>query len=697
MPDRPTLRQRFDHLAGLWLRTRNSLRSRGLGATLARIRRQLAPPVQGHAPALVFPPADSPIAFTETATPHASIVIPVHGQLAATLQCLRALAAHPPRTPFEVIVVDDASPDASADTLAGIPGLRLLRRARNGGFIAACNEGAAAARGHFIAFLNNDTVPQPGWLEALLGTFESQPDTGLVGAQLVYPDGRLQESGGRVFSDGSAANLGRFGSRNDPRHARLREVDYCSAAAVVLPAALFRSLGGFDARYAPAYYEDTDLAFAVRAAGHAVRVQPAAVVVHDEGTTAGTDLGQGPKAGQVRNRAVFAGKWAEVLAAHPAPGTPDDAAPGNRPRVLVVDAETPRPDRDSASMRLVALMRLLQSEGADVVFVPDDLSHAGAATEALQHAGIEAWYAPFIDDPSRWLTREGGRFTTVVLCRHHVAARWLPRVRRHAPDARVVFDSVDLHYLRERRAAELAGDGAGLRAAEATRRRELAIVAAADATLVVSPTERELLQADAPGARVELLSNLHEVAGGGEPFERRHDVVFVGGFRHPPNTDAVRWFAGEIWPRVRERLPDARFHVIGSDPPADILALDGRDGIRVHGHVADIRPWMDGARIAVAPLRFGAGVKGKVNLSMAHGQPLVASACAAEGMHLRDGEDVLVADDPVAFADAIVRLHSDAELWRRLARNGQENIRRHFSADAFRETVRRVLLADSAR
>jgi O-antigen biosynthesis protein len=195
-----------------------------------------------------------------------------------------------------------------------------------------------------------------------------------------------------------------------------------------------------------------------------------------------------------------------------------------------------------------------------------------------------------------------------------------------------------------------------------------------------------------PGARVEVLSNVHRVAGPGLPFAQRRDLVFVGGFRHPPNADAVVWFAREIFPLIRAQAPDIRFHVIGGDVPDEVAALAAQPGVHVHGHLPDIAPYMDGARVAVAPLRFGAGVKGKINLSMAHGQPVVATSCAVEGMHLRDGVDVLVADEPRAFAQAVLRLHAEPALWESLARNGLANVERHFSMEAAREVVRRVLL-----
>ncbi|MCW2004555.1 GT2 family glycosyltransferase/glycosyltransferase involved in cell wall biosynthesis [Xanthomonas arboricola] len=689
----------FNRVLGLIHRSVASMRTRGWRATWQRIRvhTQAAPVALGTP--LWLPEAAPFTAFAvpHSATPQATVVIPVYNQIAHTLACLRALAAHPPALGIEIVVVDDGSSDATATNLPHVQGLHYHQRARNGGFIAACNDGIGLARGDYVVLLNNDTVPQPGWLDRLIGTFTAHPSAGLVGAQLVYPDGRLQESGGVVFGDGSAWSYGRFESAEDPRYAYVRQMDYCSGAAIALPRALLQTLGGLDRRYMPAYYEDTDLAFAVRAAGHSVLVQPASVVVHDEGTSNGTDTRTGVKAYQVRNRSVFAEKWQQVLQAQlPVDSVPDPASLHRQQRqVLILDECVPQPDRDSGSLRQFNLIRLLCAEGAHVVFVPTRREHAGRHTQALQQLGVEVWYAPFLDGIGTWLRTHGARFSAVLLVRHHVAHACLPLLKRYAPQARTLFDTVDLHYLRERRGAELASDANLLRSAERTRLRELEIMAATDVTVLVSAAEQAQLHADAPQIRTALLSNLHEVAGSGQPFAQRRDLVFVGGFRHPPNVDAVQWFISAIFPLVRAQLPDVVFHCIGADVPAALqLLADETPGVQLHGHVPDLVPYMDTLRIAVAPLRFGAGVKGKINLSMAHGQPVVGTTCAVEGMHLHDGEDVCVADKADAFAAAIVRLYQDAALWQRLADNGLRNVAQHFSLDAARATVRTLFIAE---
>ncbi|MFL9584545.1 glycosyltransferase [Stenotrophomonas sp. AB1(2024)] len=685
----------LNRMIGLFRRSLASLRTRGWQATWQRIRvhTRALPDLQREPLYLPAAAPFLPFSVPHSVEPRVSIVIPVYNHVGHTLACLRALTAHPPQVACEILVVDDGSSDETGQWMPQVQGLRYEVRAANGGFIEACNDGVARSHGAYVVLLNNDTVPQPGWLDALLDTFASVPEAGLVGSQLLYPDGRLQESGGVVFNDGSAWSYGRFESPDDPRYSALRDVDYCSGAALMLPRALWDQLGGLDTRYRPAYYEDTDLAFAVRAAGRRVLVQPASRVAHDEGTSNGTDTGSGIKAYQVRNQGVFAAKWAQVLASHPAVGSVPSPALLHRHQrqVLILDERVPQPDRDSGSLRQYNLIRMLLAEGLHVVFVPTLREHAGAPTEALQRLGVEVWYAPFLEGVGAWLREHGPRFAVVMMVRHHVASECLPLLRRYAPDARRVFDTVDLHYLRERRGAELAGDAGLLRNAERTRARELAVMAASDVTVLVSEAERVQLQADAPAVHVELISNLHEVAGGGASWAQRRDLVFVGGFRHPPNVDAMHWFIGEVFARIRAQLPEVRFHCIGADVPPALHALAAtQPGVVIHGFVPVVTPYMDEVRIAVAPLRFGAGVKGKVNLSMAHGQPVVATTCGVEGMHLRDGEDVLVADDAEAFAAAVVRLYRDEALWQRLSTAGLHNVADHFSLDAARGTVRRV-------
>ncbi|MEO6925092.1 MAG: glycosyltransferase [Rhodanobacter sp.] len=688
------LRWRYRRTTYLLRRVIGSVALRGVRGTWQRAAQefQRRPQVDTSLRLLPVDADASGLAFESCAEPRVSLIIPVHGKLAYSVTCLRSIMQCAGAAAVEILVVDDASPDHSAQVLAEVPGLQLLVNPRNLGFVESCNAGAAAARGEFLLFLNNDTQVTPGWLDALLQCFVERADCGIAGSRLVYPDGRLQEAGALVFGDGSCWTTGRFEPRDDAAFRYRREVDYVSGAALLIRRKIFQQVGGFDTRYAPAYYEDTDLAFAVRRLGLRAYYEPASTVIHCEGISAGTDLDSGMKQHQRPNQAKFVARWPAELAAQPPAGTPLERAIRwrRRGRVLVVDAMMPEPTRDSGSVRMCAILGLLDRQGWSTALLPDDGHASAQAIATLGALGCETLCRPAVANLPRWLRRHGRELHAVILSRHTVAGQYLELVRRHAPQARLIFDTVDLHFLREARAAKLASSTSLARQAELSRRSELALIQQADVTLVVSPHEKALLAELAPQARVEVLSNIHEVHSCSQPCAARRELVFIGGHGHPPNSDAMEWLAREIVPQLRQAMPDIQLHVLGDVPDARQREL-AVPGLQFHGRVAELAPWLDACLASLAPLRFGAGVKGKINTAMSHGVPVIATTIAVEGMQLTDEIDVLVADDAAAFVRAVQRLQADEILWSRLSENSLENVRRHFSPAAADALLHQVL------
>lgn len=670
------------------------LRRGGWRSVRERLMQELRPPQP--APALSLPSVEPPriVALTLPTTagaPALSIVIPVYGQHETTFACLQSIAKYPPSLPFEIIVMDDASPSPAATALAQVTGIRVIRAAENRGFIGNVNAGVTEARGEWLIILNNDTVLRPGAIDSLINTFAEHKNVGLVGAKLLNADGTVQEAGGIVWRDGSAWNWGRGQNRDDPRFNFVRDADYCSGAALAVRRDLFNKLGGFDTHYAPAYYEDTDFAFRVRAHGLRVLYQPAAEIFHLEGVSHGRDEKSGVKAYQVANAAKFYERWKDSLQSHRTNADEPDleAHRASRSNILIVEACMITPDQDAGSVRLLNMLKLLKGEGHHVTFVADNVEYVHKYVIQLQQLGVEVLHGAFAQNVRKVLRARGATLDTIVFCRHYIASQYVGVVRQLAPSARIVFDTIDLHFVREEREAALRDDAGMARAAAATRVKELDVMRRSDLTLVVSEFEQQLLATIAPSAKVDIVSLIHDDAPSIPSYSEREGILFVGGFRHPPNTDGVTWYVNEVLPYLRKQLPNVTTVIVGSNMPDAIRAL-AREGLDIRGFVEQTEPLLMSTRISIAPLRFGAGIKGKVNEAMKYGIPVVATNCAVEGMHLVAGEDVLVSDDAEGFANAIVQAYNDEALWNTLSQAGLNNVHRHFSMEAALPAVRRV-------
>lgn len=629
---------------------------------------------------LTFPVFDSPMV---------SIVVPVYNEYLTTLSCLKSVFEHTRDIPYEVIIADDCSSDLTQSIESRMHNARVVRGAKNLGFLGNCNQAVAQAKGAYVLLLNNDTNVQPGWLEPLVNLLERDDGVGLVGPKLLFEDGVLQEAGGIIWRDASGWNYGRAQSPDKPEFNYVRETDYVSGACMLFRKTVWDELGGFDSRFCPAYYEDTDLSFQMRAHGLKVLYQPASKVVHFEGVSNGTDLNSGIKKHQAENQAVFRNKWSvELERDHYRNGEQVFAArdrSGKKTTVVVIDHYVPFYDKDAGSRSTYLYVKSMVEVGLNVKFLPANFFPHQPYTNALEQLGIEVLTGEvYARGWKQWFRDNANHIDVVYLHRPHVTEDFVDFLGQLSPRPKLIYFGHDLHYLRTEREAGISGDDAKRKEADEWRERELAIFGKVDRVYYPSQVEVDEIGRISPDTSTRAiplyLLNQPETSGFGH--EARAGLLFVGGFNHPPNEDAVLWFAQKVLPQLRAVDPGIEFHVVGSNVPDKVKALAG-EGVRIHGFLSDeaLNELYGQVRLCVVPLRYGAGVKGKVLEAFQAGLPIVTTSIGAEG--LPDAGTVMAINDTAdGTAREIERLYTSEDACRVYLERYPEYIAQHFSKES---------------
>ena len=499
-------------------------------------------------------------------------------------------------------------------------------------------------------------------------------------------------AGGAVLQNGWGVPYGAGRDADAPELNFVRDVDVAIGACILVRRDAWEQVGGFDDRYAPAFYEEFDLAFALRDRGWRVVYQPASVVVHLGSNSYGTAARD--RHSQANHRS-FSAKWARVLAGQP---TTDElplvvrSRPAPLGTALVIDDRVPEWDRNAGAVTLRQYLGLLQTLGYNVVFCPAfDPAPTQPYTAVLQQDGIEVLHAP--ETLAAWLRRNGRQVALVWTARPDVTAPLLDLLRAETR-APILYYTHDLHHLRERRRFELDGDPQALAASKRYKRIEDRIFAAVDHVMTPSGDEAAVIRADVPEADVHVIPPyLVPAVPMGHPgpaFADRDALIFVGGYNHLPNVDAAVWLVEAVMPLVWASLPGVPLLLVGNAPPPEVLRLAG-PRVTVTGFVPDVAPLYARSRLSVSPLRYGAGVKGKIVAALQEGVPVVTTTVGNEGLGLRHGIEAWIADDPAALAEGIVALFGDPARCAAMAEAGAEVLRRDFSEDAARGALMRVL------
>ncbi|MEM9507243.1 MAG: tetratricopeptide repeat protein [Cyanobacteria bacterium P01_E01_bin.35] len=633
--------------------------------------------------------------------PEVSIIIPVYNQLNYTLQCLKALALNlSSDTPVEIILVNDCSTDQTEQILTPITAVNLVNSESNQGFIYSCNQGASLAKGKYLYFLNNDTEIKANCIESLVKVLVQDELVGAVGSKLLYPQGSLQEAGGIIWQDASGWNYGRQDNPYDPKYNYLRPVDYCSGASLMVRREVFERLNGFERDFAPAYYEDTDLCFAIRhQLGMKVMYQPQSEVIHYEGISSGTSTTSGTKRYQVVNATKFQQKWQTVLqqnnylsnvgAQHVPLATRKYLG---KQTILVIDSYVPSYDRESGSRRLFELLKIFKALDYHIIFAPDNGVKEEPYVSLLQSLQIETLYTQ--DGYGTLIDQQIQERLPLIdlawICRPELNEKYAPLIRQRA-EIKIIYDTIDLHYLRLKRAWELSPEKSSAMAAEwiDMQSKELKMAHQADLTITVTPIEQKILEQQAVD-NVAVVSNIHHPYQGKIPsFNERSGILFIGSYNHPPNIDAVLWLCQEIMPLVWQQDPQLKVTLLGNNPSAEVSALVS-DRITVTGYIEDVSPYFLNHKLSVSPLRYGAGMKGKIGHSLEYGLPVISTSIGTEGMSLVPNQDILEANNTVEFARQILLLNHNETLWQKLSSNARSAIAT-YEPDGIKKTIQHTL------
>ncbi len=635
------------------------------------------------------------LTFRQQPDPVVSIVVVLFNNAALNLQCLTSIHAQQ-ATPLELIVVDNASTDETTLLLDRLEGCTVLRQQENLHFLRAANIGARAARGRHLLFLNNDTTLCSQALAEACGILDREADVGAVGGQILLLDGSLQEAGSIIWQDGSTSGYGRGTDPMDPSYQFQRDVDYCSGAFLMVRRAVFDQLGGFDPLFAPAYYEDTDLCVRIWEAGLRVVYSPRIRIVHVESSSYGAD--GSIKRHIVNNRERFKHRHASRLQRAWARHTTDEllarlALGRYSARVLFVDDCWPLASLGSGLPRARELLSALCQDRVFVTHYATNLDNAvpAVAQDALAER-VERITGGF-SQLSPFLQARAAHYNCLIVSRPHnmqAVNAWLELQPEATVGMRVIYDAEAVVTPRNLLLSQARPRAP---APAMSLRDEISLTRKADTIVAVNEAEADMFRI-AGRTDVRVLGHCVDVDLSPAPFESRTNLLFVGRLAEmdSPNVDSVEWFIEHVMPLLNRQL--------GNDYCVDLVGLCADElrhryahhrRLRFHGRIDDLTPYYANARLFIAPTRFAAGIPIKVYEAAARGVPVVTTSLLGQQLGWVDGENIMLADSPQAFAQACAALYHDAQRWSAIREAAAQRVRHECGRPAFLQRVQDLL------
>lgn len=619
------------------------------------------------------------IHFPYFSYPKVSIIIPFFNQENYTWNCLYSIYKNIPNTSFEIILIDDKSTEYP--NFSSIKNIKIIHNEENLGFLRSVNKAIKSANGDFIYLLNNDTVVQKGFLDELLFVFDNFDNVGAVGSMLLNEDGSLQEAGSVFMKDCKISQV--VGSKKPfyPEFNYIYKVDYCSGCSL-----LFKKenemgdLNLFDKQFAPAYFEETDLCFQLKYnQGKDIYYTPFSKVTHFNGVSYNKNSQNSSAKQQLfeKNLKLFKKKWKQQINSIKAEKHQSRILElCNNKSIVFYNGAIPEFDTNSGDLRLTEIIKAYKRKGYFVSIISKKNKIDSKYNEYFQRLGVCVYYEhKKLEDCSSFLKRLklikpiSWFYAVKIFIDNYKTAK------KVNPDTILIYDMVDIHHLRYKRAIDLEPYKLSNRKNyykylywEKTASNK------ANKVICISDKEKNYMAKLTDEDKLITISNIHYTKKKLEEtpsFYERKNILFVGSI-HPPNVDAIKFLIQEIMPIVWQQNNSIHIDILGN--VKDVITPIYHKNITFHGYVSDIEPYLLNTKIMVAPLRYGAGVKGKIGLAFEYFLPVITTSIGAEGMFLENEKNILLANNKYDFANAILKLYDNEKLWNKLQSNSENSL-----------------------
>jgi O-antigen biosynthesis protein len=667
-------------------------------------------------------PKPQPIHLIAAPNPQISLLIYIRYNHIHAYNCLLSIKKHiEPKFPIEIIIINDgeSSDKKLAKFLSQVSGVQIVTpeiskiSEFSTGYLKAFNLSAAKAQGKFLWFLDQDCQLSDRCLPNLLEIVDRGNNSasnsgriGIVGSKLTFENSELHNAGGVIWQDGSVCQYGYRDFRGEPEYSYVRAIDFCPAIGSLVDAQLFKAVNGFSEDFDSPLYAEADFGLIAQDNGYQVIYQPKSEVIYrqdpkskKQNRSENSHVNPSENVNENLNALdikKLGHKWRDRLEHEYLADRPKnrEAAPRRllpTPTILIIDTLVPAYDKESGSYRLFNIMKILQQLGYHIIFLPDYGHEQEPYTSELESMGIEVLY--FTHKQADWqerLERRLGVIDLAWVCRPELCAKYFPILQKRS-EIKSLYDTIDLHFLRLKRQWEISSHKSLQQEKEWQEMQLMEVKAAqkADLTIVVTDVEKRILE-ELDVTNVRVIPNIHKIYDRPVPkFSDRDRILFIGGYYHKPNIDAAIWLCQEIMPLIWAKHPEIHLTLLGSNPSPKVKALKS-DRVSVPGYIKDVEPYFLNHRVFVAPLRYGAGMKGKIGHSLSYSLPTVTTAIGAEGMGLISGFDAMIADRAETFAEQVLQLYTDETLWEHISHNAIAAVKQ-YSPEAVKETISLVL------